>query len=236
MRFILLSVTPFICFMAGYLMMQQIVYTPSVTVPDLIGLPLSTALIRLNAIDVYGTSIAYREESDIPADIVVEQLPHAGSRIKPRQAVILTSSAIPTIPQTPQLMGTHYSRLAALPGIRIRTHPLPCPITIGHCYAQYPFPGSPLDQDSIEAYYSSEEPVPRIMPNLKGLPAISVTDWLTQLSLKWRIFHPRTTESPATHTCTSCYISEQSPAPGSVIMDYKTVSIQLLASPQLRDQ
>ncbi len=236
MRFSLLfTLIPFSCFIAGYCIMQQLLHTPSIIVPHLIGLSIEDALLELSNHNLYATSICCREDAELPPHMVVEQYPSAGSQIKPQQAVIITASTVPATQTAPYIMGYHRSKVATITQIRTRYHPVPCSLAEGHCYAQYPYPGAHVSQGSIEIYYSAPIPTPRIMPNLKGLPALQVSEWLTAIGVPWSIVHqeptPWATDRLA-HTCATCIVGDQNPAPGSILSTYPRVFIQLLATEQ----
>lgn len=122
----------------------------TVEVPNVVGLPVDQALVRLQAANLKGQSV--RVASTKAKDRVIRQLPRGGSQAKKNSTVALTVSSGPGLATVPSVKGlTEASATATLSrlGFRLSISRIPSTQPKGIVISQQPPPGTKAPKGSI---------------------------------------------------------------------------------------
>ncbi|MFC1568154.1 PASTA domain-containing protein [Candidatus Margulisiibacteriota bacterium] len=150
----------------GYLYVTYFTSIPETTVPDLSGLPLETALERLEALDLKGKFAGSLFNMRYPDGSVISQQPESGRRVKVGRVVSLMTSSGKRKVQVPNLLGRPAIQAEAVllaKGLRlgeVASDYVP-ELEPGMILSQNPLPGDELDTGSLVriTISATEEPV-----------------------------------------------------------------------------
>lgn len=224
-------IVPFIAFFGGYWACSLIIYKRQAQVPELVGKPVEQALAvaREQLLSVHLTGVTVR--ADLPAGIVLDQLPRAGSTVNIPQSIGVTISQAEQLPRTPDLVGKKEATLKQwsqehtyqLDEIMVKSR-----YPAGHCCAQYPAPGSQMEGNHLQAFCTQPMTSHFIIPDFKGKTVQSVRALCAEQGIMLSLYH-NDPSLVGEHQCTDCVILEQLPAAGTVVArsHLKTVHFQL---------
>lgn len=210
------------CFCAGYGVMSRFMGVSSVTVPPVVGLPLSRALYCLSERQLFGHVIAEQEDADIAEGTVVGQIPGQGTVLKARQAVGLTIIKKPAVMRAPAWVGQPLADIRAQAharGIKLKEHVLPGDSTaFSGCYAQYPMPNGDVPDGVVHVYMLSPQADIRLVPSLTALPFGEAERILGEKGVELKIFHLGGSDDQRGRVGQELQvIRAQNPAPGELI-------------------
>ncbi|MDX9975024.1 MAG: PASTA domain-containing protein [FCB group bacterium] len=200
-----------------------------VTVPNIVGMPLSQAVLDLER---RGLALGEPERvsSDKPEYEILAQRPPAGSVVRSGRKVSPTISVKdPEI--TPNLIGKTQEeavQLAAASGFQVNPRPsrLPNPQPLGTVIGQDPAPGAPSGEKPMISVLVSDGPAVEyfLMPDLVGRQLTEIAGVLTPLGLKGEEQAIDSPEQPLG------VVLGQSPAAGTWVQAGMQVTYQVRAS------
>lgn len=214
----LLWLLPFSCFCAGYFMARVLLSKRHVIIPSLIGKTADTALIALSEKNLNPRVIGTVEDPDQEPGTVLSQIPRAGSRARPYQAVFILITARPLqhkahdwVGKTENIVrGMHAtSQIQAV--YKQLAHTLPA----GTCFGQFPSPGQ-LIADKPLVYISSGTNQLYIWPSCIGAPALPVFDALKKQGIEVTIIGEYAQADPTLYA--RLRIIDQRPLPGAFMV------------------
>jgi beta-lactam-binding protein with PASTA domain len=221
---------PFICFISGYTLLYIFFQYDEIYTPSVVGKSLEEALEILSKQNLNARLLAQKEDPNLPAGIIISQIPHAGEKIKPYQALLFVVSKKVSL-QAPQcinkLVDTCIEELKKF-DIHTKIQYVPSLYPQGMCIAQKPDPQQTLIQPSITLYAAIPETRSIIWPQFVGKPVTEVAEFLQIHQINPEIIHQLITNHK--HTCNNCIIIDQRPQAGSIfIFDEKNLPyVQLL--------
>ena len=177
---LLLSLLPLASCISGYILSVYYFSKPSCEVPQLAGLSLAQALIRVGQKELTLKILSDKHEPHAKPGTILMQKPAAGMRLKQHQTVFVVIAQEPPAMIIPDFNGmtipqaqARCQELGIQPAIVQLHHHAP----LGSCMGQVPVAGSPVD-GTLTLYFSAGEQSLRIMPNLVGCPIDEVRDFL----------------------------------------------------------
>jgi len=225
----LLWLTPFISFIAGYILVGLLYKNNVLTTPALVGQSLDKALITLSANNLNVRIVCHKNEPDLPEGTILSQTPSPGKAIKENQALYLVIAQKPAPLQIPHLQGKNIetaTKLIENQSLHPKFYPLPSDGSHGECIAQFPMPGI-TSIDSTVIVYLGQPSKPVIMPNLKNKSVDEVLSFLNLHGINPTILHAQQIQPG--HQCNNCRILDQRPLAGSLVTlsSEKPLSVQL---------
>jgi len=210
---------PFFCFIAGYVLLRHLSHIDQLEAPAIVGTQLQYAVTELSSKNLNLRLIAQKEDSDLPHGTVLSQTPIAGQQVKPHQAIHVVLSKKPdkqTAPNVINKFDTVIQKELEHLGVRNKTYFLPSNKPHNSCIAQFPAPGSPLDENKIITYLSAGSNKSVLFPKLKGRPVPEVVEFLEKHGIKTEVLH--SSRTPLGHQCDhTCTITDQRPLTGSIV-------------------
>ena len=185
-----LWILPFLSFLAGYLLLQRMTSVDQVQVPALVGKQLQNAVAALSEKNLNLRFITQKSDPDLPHGTILSQTPSAGKKIKPHQAIHVVISKKPEKLAAPMLINksiTAIEKELALQSIRNKTYSVSSKKPINSCIAQFPAPGTPLEENKVVTYLSCGNQKQLLMPNLQGKPISEATEFLNRYNVQVEI-------------------------------------------------
>lgn len=198
------------------------VSTGDLEAPHLIGKELQSSLLLLSEKNLNPRILAQKEDPDLPAGTVIDQTPPAGKKIKPYQSIFLVLSTTLAQLQAPHLIGkpieSNCKELEAV-GIKAKLFWLDHPYPKGHCFAQMPEAGHPLENNQITLYVSAGSNKPILWPDFRGKSVERVNEFLTPHGIKPQIVRGASRRSMHCQheLLDEAVIIDQRPLPGSIL-------------------
>jgi len=226
---------PFICFLAGYLLLTKIYPVKDIETPNIVGKTLQHACSILAQHNLNSRLINLKVDPLLAQGTIICQTPQAGQKIKPNQAVFIVASTQPEKNCAPNLILKSVHEIdpeLSLKGIRFKSYPLPSNHPTDTCVAQWPEPGVPLENNKMIVYVSQNIIKPILLANLKNKTVPEVLDFLAAHSMTVDIQHDSGVED--THHCSSCIVIDQRPLASSIITldPKKPLRVQLRVAPK----
>jgi beta-lactam-binding protein with PASTA domain len=210
-------ITPFLCFFAGYQIINLLTQTDVFPAPSLVGLPIGQAIKILSEHRLNARIMMEKDEWDLPEGTVLSQTPRAHHRVKAQQPVFLVLAKKPR-KQAPDIRTRSLSDAQALAehaSLRLKTYLVPTSYPAQTCVAQFPSPGQVAQTNKMIAYVSSGAKKPQLFPDLRNLAVGQVAEWLKAYPATITAVHTRPLHPD--HYCNHCIIVEQKPLPGTII-------------------
>jgi eukaryotic-like serine/threonine-protein kinase len=161
----------------------------TVGVPNVVGLPIDQAFIRLQSANLKSKSV--KVASKQPKDRVIRQAPPGGSQAKKGSTVVLTVSTGPSLVKVPAVGGlTEAAATATLSrlGFRLSVSRIGSTLPKGIVISQEPAPGTKAPKGSIVGINVSTGSKTAAggvaVPNVVGLSQASAIDSIEQAGLK----------------------------------------------------
>lgn len=168
----LLTIVPFICFIAGYCISHFIVGTTAHPAPNIIGLTIHEAVKQTSKNHVTLQLIAEKECSGIAPGTILTQKPAPGRLIKPNQTVLVTISKQTSSVSAPNLLDLSSPKIQETGkqlGIKIKEFMIQSNNTMDNiCICQHPSPDTLLTDNKMIAYIAKPSDNVYIMPNFIG--------------------------------------------------------------------
>ncbi|HEV2601139.1 MAG TPA: PASTA domain-containing protein [Candidatus Babeliales bacterium] len=227
----LLSLIPFLCFIFGYKLLAYLYHVETIKTPCLVGMQLQHAFPLLSAHNLNPRLVAYKESAELPTGTILSQTPEPDITIKPNQAMYLVVSQQPPKITTPNLLQKSdpaIARILKADTIHHKPYILNHTSPTGHCFGQFPAPGTPLEEKKIITYMASETNKSILLPNFKGKSIPQVIEFLKNHSISYTITH-HSPQAPG-HTCSdTCMVHDQRPLAYSIIprVEQKSLHLQL---------
>ncbi len=237
-----LFLTPFLSFITGYCIMQQLFHTSETITPHLIGKQVHEILPLITQHKLNIRLIDQKEETDVPEGIILNQTPTAGTAIKANQPLFLVTTKKPLATRAPQCIGTHLKEITTQlqttgihPRIYYVSHAYPEKI----CFAQSPQTDEPLEKNKLILYVSSGNNKPIIWPDFAGMPLHNVIEFLNSYNIQPHIINdkPQAQSAPSTELRINSalakedeyVVTDQRPFAGTLLTidENKPLSVQL---------
>jgi len=227
-----LWIIPFVSFLAGYLVVQRMTNVDQVEAPALVGKQLQHAVAILSEKNLNLRFITQKEDPDLPEGTILSQTPAAGRTIKPHQAIHVVICKKPEKIAAPLLINksiTAIEKELSLLGVRNKSYSVASNKPVNSCIAQFPAPGTPLEENKIATYLSCGNKKQLLMPDLQGKPIDDVVEFLKRHSCKIEILHAG--KKTNTQHSQNSIVCNQRPLAGSFVrMSYdKPLFVQLQA-------
>lgn len=226
---------PFIAFFAGYWLCSLLMHRRQVMVPSLVGKSLDQALELASNNSLSVRLSAHKIRSDIPAGLVLDQIPQAGIPVNIPHLIGLTVSRRPTVPHMPLLIGKKEAELKqwavengyTLDAISVKSN-YPAPL----CCAHVPQAGMVPEATRLKVYYAAPVTTQIIMPSFIGRTVAEVSIACSGHDLVINSFH-REAQVPDHHVCADCMVIDQLPAAGTVVplRNLKNIHVQVVLAP-----
>ena len=189
-----LWILPFLSFFAGYLLLQRVTNVDQLEAPALVGKQLQSVVATLSEKNLNLRFITQKEDPDLPHGTILSQTPAAGRNVKPHQAIHVVISQKPEKFAAPLLINksiTAIQKELGLQNIRNKSYPVASNKPINSCIAQFPAPGTPLEDNKIVTYLSSGNQKQLLMPDLRGRSAPEVAAFLKKQNVEMEILHSK---------------------------------------------
>lgn len=218
---------PFIAFLGGYWLCYLWVQKTELTVPNIIGKSAYQAIVLLSEKRLSMRVRSVREDTTLPAGVILDQFPKADQLMRVNQNVYVTLSQKPVSPALPDFCGVTAQNIQAIchkQGLDLSIHSIPSYQAVGKCFAQYPQAGEVVHQKKMLVLIAAQRDDACLVPRLKGLPVAQVKRSLEQANVVLEIFHEQT---DVDHVCKDCVIVSQRPAAGTVVQSSERLVLQL---------
>jgi len=209
----MLWLVPFGSFLVGYLFAHYFFAVKTITVPRLVGLPISQGLKKLSDYKLNIRIIAEKEDLDLPTGTIISQKPIHPQQVKAQHAIFVVISKKPEQKKTPHLIGKNIEQakkeLSKL-HLNYKIYTLPLPAPHNTVAAQYPAPNAPF-VGHIYLYQATAPEHQYILPHLQKRELNDVLSFLERYNIKSTITYQN-------HSAKDQYIVvEQRPLPGTLI-------------------
>jgi beta-lactam-binding protein with PASTA domain len=225
----LLWILPFLGFLLGYLITGHFVQRKDIITPNILGKPLHEAIETLSNLQVGTRLLGQREEPAMQSGIILDQIPHPGQKIRPNQNIFVTISVKKRSSGMPDFYGKKYkeaAEIAAAKGLELRS----CYVLSNHprglCVAQWPVAGEYAENKRGLLLFSAGATSLCIMPQYKGKLMADVERLLDGQNVRAELIHEQPV--PEDHRCSTCVITDQRPAAGSIVDLTNTLHIQFV--------
>jgi beta-lactam-binding protein with PASTA domain len=222
-------IIPFLCFLTAYWLTIYFFGGNSINTPALIGLDIATACYQLSENNLNLRVIGQKEDPDLPPNIIIQQTPGPGQKIKPNKSIFCHITKQPEPNIAPNLINKPIAQLPQSNNgdSRVVTYCVPGTCD-GICVGQIPSPNCVLHDNKVIALVAKSNASIALFPNLLGQPAANAQEWFKEMGYKTEIFHKYPVEMQ-NHTC-NCIIMAQKPIAGTVVDLAKPLTIQLIVS------
>jgi len=178
---------PFFSFLTGYLLLQRITNVDQIQAPALVGKQLQSAIATLSEKNLNLRFIAQKEDPDLPHGTILSQTPLAGRNVKPHQAIHIVISKKPEKIVAPMLLNKSVAAIEkelSLAGVRNKFYPVASKKPTNSCIAQFPAPGTPLEENKLVTYLSAGHKKPLLMPSFQGKSLDVVKEFLSRYNVQ----------------------------------------------------
>lgn len=222
---------PFCASVVGYLAIAFIYRPHQVPIPHLVGYSIHDAVRSASDHQLNIRIINEKEDANLPDGTIINQIPKSPGLTKSSQTIYCTASKRPEKMMVPSFLKQSKAmilkELNAL-GMRSKIEYLPSDLPKDHCFAQYPSPGSFLEDEPIIIYLARSAQEPIVWPNLKGQSVSEVQNFLQLNGIEVNSSH--TTLQEPYHICTQhCVVVDQRPLAGTILPEssLSTIHVQL---------
>lgn len=220
----LLWLVPFISFILGYELLNQLYTVNTIATPNLVGKQLSEALHITSSQNLNLRILSTKIDADLPADTIISQIP-THSFIKANQTIFVVISKKPDIKIMPDFNGNTNNEVQAkldIQNLKTKSYYLPNIAPKDHCFGQSPAASQPLLKTSkIIIYLSQGNSQLVIMPKLVNLHLADVSSLIETYKLQTKLTYHPSSRLPAN------YILAQKPEAGAIINLAKLTQIEL---------
>lgn len=231
---LVLIMTPFICFAAGYFLSSIYFGANKQATPNIVGLTLQQALELTAKHRLNIQLVNQKETSDIAPGIILSQKPSAGRYIKPNQTILITISKKLAVSKTPALIGKSLKDIQSISkkeNITLKTYTIDSPTEVtSTCIGQFPHQNSDLPQKKIVAYIAKSPTNMYIMPNFCQQKLTDVLHALAPYQIAVCIIYNNQILQPPFEQ--NFVIIEQKPKAGSFIKANNNTTIQFAVETQ----
>lgn len=219
-------IIPFASFIAGYILIQFLVTTKELHVPNLMGKSLQEACELLSEQNINIRILARKEDPDLPPHTIISQTPQPNEKIKPHQAVYCVLTAQAQTSRAPELVNKSVTQIKdelAKLGIHANVHLVPSPYPAHTCIAQSPRPGESIEQNTIMVYCASPSKKPIVWPDFTQKPLGIVKEALEAAHIEAQVLHSRHAISDES------IVVDQRPRAGTILTldEAKPMNVQL---------
>ena len=217
---------PFISFLIGYFFFYFLIHKKEVITPRLIGRTIQTGLMNVSKNGLNVRLLREKEDVDLPAGIVIEQIPGPGQRMRPNQHVFVVVSKKPKVQKAPDVVGSKVSDITkqlSKIGVQHNSFFLSSLYPKETCIAQTPRVGSLLTKRKLTTYISEGTTKLFIVPDLCGRDFDEVKEFLENEKVTVDVFYAKK-KSKKNFTN---IVSDQKPMPGSIVDLSKPLFMQL---------
>ncbi len=208
-------ITPFLFFLGGYYLTSSLFHISTTEVPSVVGKQLDEAFSILSAHQLTIQLLDQKEESDLPDNTVVSQIPLPGQQAKQRQTVFLSLSKQPLPSIAPAWQGKQLADIekeARTLKVRLKTYFLESVYPLNHCIAQIPMAAAPLPDMTMIVYISKGSTPAIIWPNFKNKPLNQVLEFLEHYNIT-----PQRIDAAGNQPSSAAMVIDQRPLAGSII-------------------
>ncbi len=184
---------PFLFFGMGYFFTRSFFYSDPFPIPSIIGKELLEGLSELSLAQLNARLIDQKEDAELPAGTILNQIPSPGQAARIRQTIYLVTTKKPNCPMAPSLVGKTIFRIEQelqSTAIKIRQFPIISNYPKGTCIAQIPAAGEPFESHKLILYIAQPSSQPYLIPNFSGRYLSDVQDLLSLHSFKIDIIYP----------------------------------------------
>jgi beta-lactam-binding protein with PASTA domain len=222
-----LWITPFFSFLIGYFFLYSFIRKKEIITPRFIGRKVQEGLLVASKCGLNVRVLREQEDVDLPAGIVIEQIPSPGQKIRPNQHIFVSVSKKPKIPKAPDVVGLKVSditkQLSKL-GVQHSSFFLSLPYPKETCIAQAPCVGSLLTKRKLTTYISEGTTKLFIVPDLCGCDFDEVKEFLENEKVAVDVFYAGKTKNKKNF---ANIVSDQKPMPGSIVDLNKPLFMQI---------
>jgi len=153
-----LWLTPFICFLGGYLCLFFFIEQKTLQAPSIVGLPIGRATVILSKQNLNIRIIAQKDETWTKQEIILSQNPKPGCTIKANQSIYCVISKPAADILMPNFIDKHRKEIKSWckqHGLSLRSYYFETNHPENICFAQYPECGEQItDSNGIIVYFS----------------------------------------------------------------------------------
>lgn len=196
--------------------------------PHLIGKNIRDVAILLSSKELNLRILKEKEDQDIPAGIILDQIPRAHQKIRSNQLVFCVISKKPKEITAPHLIGKkseEIDRLLSEQAIRGKRYAFTSIYPQGYCFSQIPQPDEPVADKTIITYESLGPSSTVIMPHLIGKKVSELKSIIESYQISINTVHVHSIEK--NHVCVDCLVCDQKPLAGSLIDSKKNLRLEL---------
>ena len=220
----LLWLVPFISFVLGYELLNQLYRVSKINTPNLVGKKLSEALHITSSQNLNLRILNEKIDADLPADTIISQIP-THHFIKSNQTMFVVIAKKPDIKIMPDLHGNTNNEIQAklnIQNLKTKSYYLPNIMPKEYCFGQSPAANQPLSRShKIITYLSQGNSQLVIMPKLVDLNLANISSMIETYKLQTKL-----TYHPSSHLPEN-YILAQKPESGAIINLEKLTLIEL---------
>ncbi len=224
---IVVALLPFALFMVGYIGTYLFVQQQEFIVPDLIGKSMQEAVVALSEFHVGVSLLTEKEDSRVPAGVVLNQVPGPGSKIRAYKNILVAVSKRPRAIRAPRCLGKSLEEIEKLCKerfLRLKAHYMQSSYPKNCCIVQYPEQDAVIAGNKLVVYISQGRDQLYVFPDFTTILRADVEEFLKKLPVEVDFFEEETTKLRASGG-SSCVV-EQNPLPGTIFDSSQFMYIQ----------
>jgi beta-lactam-binding protein with PASTA domain len=221
---------PFVGFLIGYSCCFLARQKATQTTPQVIGKKLHEALILATHHDLSIRLMGEKEDANAPEGTILEQIPTAQQKIRPRQNIFVTIAIKPQLCKAPHCLGKPYAEVKKIltqQALKITRRWVSRAYQLKHCIAQTPLPEKAILSKKMIVYFSAGNDPLFLVPDFRNAPLTHVKEYCQNRGVSYEIFYAQDYVSETHESTALPVIIDQKPLAGSIVDLGKPLCMQL---------
>lgn len=192
MRFLIQTTIPFLFFIIGYGFCYWFLGNKTYPSPDLVGLSVHQALLKISPLQINLQLIAQKEHNAIEPGTIISQKPTPNRLIKQHQSILIVTSKKPDKISTPNannMTKIDLQHWCKTNNISLKTYHIPSTLPDNYYLGQYPNPQENLTDQTLVVYYAQNQNKTFLMPDFCNQKLESVLTTINTYQLPVQILH-----------------------------------------------
>ena len=220
---------PFLFFILGYYGLSWLASATKIVMPSVVGCALTDAMLQFSVAQLNVRILALKEEVESAPGTIIQQIPVAGSLVKPNQRVFVVIAKQPDKQRAPHLVGLSLDEAkvrAKKEGIQLKQHEISSAIYPNHMViAQAPHADVVLEEKMMHIYVCEGEESIMLLCDFTGQVVTAVQDFCAKQGIGLEIAYETPWDERSGYD--QCVVKDQRPLAGSLVNMKKPLSVQM---------